>query len=340
MGSIFSFIFGKTQSRVDNKKTNLTRKNYSSRTNNSRTRLLGPNLRNNVPIHSNVQTAVPIANIPIPEIHSNEQIAKRIAPIFGFSEPETIAFMNALHNRGSITPFFDKLPKPPIQIEDDVTSITKKSKIHVNNRNSPPRYIYKIIKIDIMEYKKNEDIRNILMEAFIQAVLCTDSEVGQNICKLIHVYKDISVYPMKIILQMEYLQMTLNDYLRHSNIQTQMIRIILPNLYSTFNILKRKYKYENKDVHFGNFMIHNEVIKMIDFGIAQIIINTDVYATGAYLSLKRSNTTTHSELYSIVSALQHETGKSIFKGDYKLLKTAANDNTSNSFLRILKNSDD
>lgn len=262
----------------------------------------------------------------------NELIAERIAPIFGFSDSDAVAFMNTLHTHKPIMPFYEKLSRLPKKLN---YKSSHKSVIYINERSVPPKYIYKVIHIDTTHhYLVGAHIRNILMEAFIQAVLCTDSEAGKYICKLFHVYRDTT----KIILQLEYLETTLQEYIEQPitpTVHRLIIDTFLPSLYKAFTILNRKYKFKHNDIHLGNFMIHDEAIKIIDFGYSKIRINKSIYATQFSKKDETYKSKQHTNLYNTVDALGAKIGNRIFNKEYGLLKITA-DTGSDEFLSVLQ----
>jgi hypothetical protein len=225
-----------------------------------------------------------------------EGIAARIAPIFEWTPEKTRDFMNVLNETKTdvtATSFFEDLPRID---ESDIPTIKLGSGAYGEvTTDEEGRFAYKQIEIDSTHGSLSP--RNLLMEAFIQAVLCTDPDpqISSNICKLHNVYGysvHTSINPEDpayeedeyyIVLKMDNIgrDSTIYDMVNNKSADNILSRMkgIITKLITLLDLLQIKYMFQHSDLHIKNLAVKDDHIQLIDFGRAQITIEGKKYAT-------------------------------------------------------------
>lgn len=207
---------------------------------------------------------------------SANEIASRIAPLFGFTPEGMLECMAALRGEGTATPeaFYERLPT----IGKDLGPLLGRGaygSIEANPANESIAYKR------IFFYDKNS-CKDAMMEAFIQAVLCTDPTLGSSICKLFRIYRSEGT----LVLEMERLPDTLHDFIHVYNI-TEAMKEMLIEMIHVIRTLQALYHFQHSDFHLRNIMVKENHIKLIDFGFSRIEIDGLVYKTRNALDLEK-----------------------------------------------------
>jgi hypothetical protein len=218
-----------------------------------------------------------------------EEIATRITPIFRFVTKTPIDFMNVLNEtKTDVTArsFFNDLPSIN---ESDIPTIELGHGAYGEvTTDAVGTYAYKQIQIGPTDRSGFPSSYDFLMEAFIQAVLCTDPDpqISSNICKLYNVYKLIkSNGDICIVLKMDNIgaKSTIYDMIIFGSADNILLPLkdIIKKLITLLDLLQTKYMFQHSDLHIRNLAVKDSHIQLIDFGGAQIIIEGKKYATSA-----------------------------------------------------------
>ena len=213
-------------------------------------------------------------NCPLIKIlrYSNEMatsaLASRIAPLFGFTPEVMLECMAALRGEGSAMPesFYERLPTIGTNLGPSLGRGAYGG-IEANPANESIAYKR------ILFYDKNS-CRDAMVEAFIQAVLCTDPTIGSSICRLFRIYRSEAT----LVLEMERLPETLHDFIHVYGI-TEPMKEMLIEMIHVIRTLQALYHFQHSDFHLRNIMVKDNHIKLIDFGFARIEVEGLVYKT-------------------------------------------------------------
>ena len=204
-------------------------------------------------------------------------IARRIAPLFGFSTERMLECMTALQ-QGKSDAFYEELA---FLEEENIGNDLGKGEFGMVKA-------HKTITNRVFKYmSRNPCILMSMMEAFIQAVLCTEPGLGINICKLFHVYQSLD----GVVIEIEELPDTLDSYIQNTikkkgQSETKvMIRGMRKELEDVIRALQDRLQFQHSDLHLKNIMIKDNHIKLIDFGFSRIIIDGKVYTTNKTINI-------------------------------------------------------
>jgi len=137
-------------------------------------------------------------------------------------------------------------------------------------------YAYKFIafederKPDVRE----EQIRGIVLEAFIQLVLSMDPEKGSFVCGIHKIYcsgKDT------LVIKLEYITESLRTHLTDVT-PWPHVSALLESIHETIMYFRAKYGFHHRDFHSGNVMMKGGGIKLIDFGEACITCGSKTFS--------------------------------------------------------------
>jgi len=132
-------------------------------------------------------------------------------------------------------------------------------------------------------YKRVEGLyADIYREALIGGFLAKDKVLGNNICKILKIYKehDANVYYYK----MELVETTLFEYLEQQpQVHTKFIGTILIEISRILQYFHKRYRFKHNDLHPENIMLNivggKREYKFIDFSSSFIEINGIEYGT-------------------------------------------------------------
>jgi len=239
---------------------------------------------------------------PVESDTSLDTVASRIAPIFGFTKGDCLEFMNDLSTGNPAG--FEWHRRLPVFVTFEDPDYRFSFRIQggygvILNDRTDTSIIYKCMLID-----KGNTFDG-MMEAFIQATLCTDPEVGKYICRLDKVYygeipkvSRVSKEGPAIILKMERLTSTIDKtvvfttkanspHLDVTRVQEMRIRskTIVAEVIKIIRQLQRKYDFFHADLHYGNILIKGEdQVKLIDFGLSSIVVGEKPFVSYEYSS--------------------------------------------------------
>jgi len=198
-------------------------------------------------------------------------IARRIAPLFGFSTEMMLECMTALQ-QGKSDAFYEELAF--LEEENIGGPLAEGGFGVVMAHKTDESRAFKLT-------YHNPCLIMGMMEAFIQAVLCTEPIIGASICKLFRVYQS----PKGLVLEIEKLPITLEDYIEQLKKQEgyhQMLvkfhTTIKKEIYGVIRTLQGRFKFQHNDLSFRNIMIKDNHIKLIDFAFSRITIDGKLYS--------------------------------------------------------------
>lgn len=134
--------------------------------------------------------------------------------------------------------------------------------------------------------KSDEELaRNFFCEAWIQTILSSDASYGENVSKIIGLYRnsgivksDRRVVGDKIFfIEMEFVPYGFESLLDANVLTPDMLRGILLKIAETLDYFERTYQFFHRDFHCGNLMMAESGIKIIDFGMSCCTYNRRTY---------------------------------------------------------------
>jgi len=200
---------------------------------------------------------------------NTNNIARRIAPLFGFSTERMLECMTALQ-QGKSDAFYEELASLE---EENIGDPLGKGEFgvvmaHKTDVNRAFKLMY-----------TNPCLLMGMMEAFIQAVLCTEPIIGASICKLFRVYQS----PKGLAIEIERLPYTLENYIKETTKKNGMSKMrelmngILKEIEDVIRLLQERFKFQHNDLAFRNIMVKDNHIKLIDFAFSRMIIDGKLY---------------------------------------------------------------
>ena len=200
---------------------------------------------------------------------NTDNIARRIAPLFGFSTERMLECMTALQ-QGKSDAFYEELY--PLE-EENIGERLGGGEFgvvmaHKTNKNRAFKLMY-----------TNPCLLMGMMEAFIQAVLCTEPIIGASICKLFRVYQS----PKGLAIEIERLPYTLVNYIKETTKKNgisemrKLMNGILKEIEDVIRLLQARFKFQHNDLGFRNIMVKDNHIKLIDFAFSRMIVDGKLY---------------------------------------------------------------
>jgi len=154
--------------------------------------------------------------------------------------------------------------------------------------NEEANFVFKEIQFNIADpVELEQKVREVFLELFIQTVLSTDTNYGNNICKAMMCYRSENTYTISgefnLYIQMEYLPESLNQYMLRIKVgdkaQIADMRPLFRTVCTIMKYFQTTYMFSHNDLHINNIMFsENDTLKLIDFGMSSIFYNNIHYA--------------------------------------------------------------